>query len=68
MFVILVLGYNFRKHGFRFSDWLTDKSDDLSNTVQAASEKRKGRLEFPDDGVTRENWITFVKWVWVWVK
>ncbi|KAL2139909.1 hypothetical protein VTI28DRAFT_4486 [Corynascus sepedonium] len=67
-FLILLLGYNIRKHGLRFSDWWTDKSGDLSNTVQATSPKRKGRLEFPDAGFTRENAITFVEWIWVWLK
>ncbi|KAK3989685.1 hypothetical protein QBC44DRAFT_80531 [Cladorrhinum sp. PSN332] len=68
VFLLLVIGYNLRKHGLRFSDWWTDKSGDLSNTVQAASYNRKGRLEFPDNGFTRENWFTFVRWVWVWLK
>jgi amino acid transporter len=67
-FLILILGYNLRKHGLRLSDWWTDKSGDLSNTVQATSPKRKGRLEFPDNGFTRENMITFFEWVWVWLK
>ncbi|KAL2268174.1 hypothetical protein VTJ83DRAFT_3020 [Remersonia thermophila] len=67
-FFLLVIGYNLRKHGLRFSDWWADKSGDLSNTVQATSPKRKGRLEFPDDGFTRENLKTFVNWVWVWLK
>ncbi|KAJ4291493.1 hypothetical protein N0V88_006090 [Collariella sp. IMI 366227] len=55
-------------HGLRFSDWWTDKSGDLSNTVQATSLRRKGRLEFPDNGVTRKNVSTFFTWVWVWMK
>lgn len=67
-FLILIVGYNLRKHGLRFSDWWTDKSGDLSNTVQATSLKRKGRLEFPDNGFTRENLLTFVQWIWVWTK
>ncbi|KAK0610419.1 amino acid transporter [Bombardia bombarda] len=68
VFLLLVLGFNLRKHGLKFSDWFVDKSGDLSNTVQAASPKRMGRLEFPDDGFSRENWSTFVSWVWVWMK
>ncbi|KAL2024839.1 hypothetical protein VTK56DRAFT_5660 [Thermocarpiscus australiensis] len=68
VFLLLVLGYNLRKHGLRLSDWWTDKSGDLSNTVQASSLKRKGRLEFADWGFTRENWLTFIKWIWVWMK
>jgi amino acid transporter len=67
-FLILILGYNLRKHGLRFSDWWTDKSGDLSNTVQATSPKRKGRLEFPDVGFTRDNVFTFFGWIWVWMK
>lgn len=67
-FLLLILGYNLRKHGLRFSDWWTDKSADLSNTVQATSLKRKGRLEFPDNGFTRENVLTFLEWIWVWTK
>lgn len=67
-FLLLILGYNLRKHGLRFSDWWTDKSADLSNTVQATSLKRKGRLEFPDNGLTRENVLTFLEWIWVWTK
>ena len=67
-FLILILVYNLRKHGLRFSDWWTDKSGDLSNTVQATSPKRKGRLEFPDVGFTRENVFTFFGWIWVWMK
>ncbi|KAK4108134.1 amino acid transporter-like protein [Canariomyces notabilis] len=68
VFLLLILGYNLRKHRLRFSDWWADKSGDLSNTVQATSLKRKGRLEFPEHGITRENWLTFVEWVWVWLK
>ncbi|KAK0669781.1 hypothetical protein QBC41DRAFT_249353 [Cercophora samala] len=68
VFILLILGYNIRKHGFRFGDWWTDKSGDLSQTVQASSYKRKGRLEFPDNGITRDNWATLVHWVWVWMK
>ena len=64
-----MLGYNIHKHGFHFAEWVTDKSDDLSNTVQAASLKRKGRLEFPDEAIfTMDNWRTFVQWIWVWMK
>ncbi len=67
-FLILIVGYNLRKHGLRIRDWWTDKSGDLSNTVQATSLKRKGRLEFPDNGVTRENLLAIVEWIWVWMK
>ncbi|KAK3384730.1 amino acid transporter [Podospora didyma] len=68
VFLLLILGYNLRKHGTNFSEWGPDKSGDLSNTVQASNTKRKGRLEFPDDGITRENWSTFVRWIWEWTK
>ncbi|KAK4653132.1 hypothetical protein QC762_0080450 [Podospora pseudocomata] len=68
VFILLILCYNIRKHGFRFRDWWTDKSGDLSQTVQASSNTRKGRLEFPDSGITRHNWAVFVHWVWVWLK
>lgn len=68
VFILLILCYNIRKHGFRFRDWWTDKSGDLSQTVQASSHTRKGRLEFPDSGITGHNWQVFVHWVWVWWK
>jgi amino acid transporter len=88
-FLILIVGYNLRKHGLRFSDckqqssrhnrpredtktdklvgW-ADKSGDLSGTVQASNYKRKGRLEFPDNGFTQANLDTFLEWLWVWLK
>lgn len=69
MFILLIVGYKIRKHGLRIYDYFTpEKSDDLSNTVQAASPKRKGRLEFPDDGFTKENFRTLINWIWVWMK
>lgn len=68
MFIMLILGYKIRKHGFRFSQWGPERSDDLSNTVQASSDRRKGRLELLDEGFTLRNWRTFVNWVWVWMK
>ncbi|KAK4237233.1 hypothetical protein C8A03DRAFT_16205 [Achaetomium macrosporum] len=67
-FLILIIGYNFRKHGLSLSGWWSDKSGDLSNAVQATSLRRKGRLEFPDDGFTRENILRFFQWIWVWIK
>jgi amino acid transporter len=48
--------------------WGPERSDDLRNTVQASSEKRKGRLELPDEGLTGDNVRTFVNWLWVWTK
>ena len=68
MFLLLILGYKIRKHGFKLYDWGAEKSNDLSNTVQAASLKRKGRLEFPDNGFTGDNVRTLMNWVWVWMK
>lgn len=68
VFLLLILGYKIRKHGLRVWDYGPERSNDLSNTVQTASEKRKGRLEFPDDAPVGENFVTFVKWVWAWMK
>jgi amino acid transporter len=68
IFILLVVGYKIHKHGFKISKWGPERSCDLSGCVKAASEKRKGRLVFPDKGLTKENWITFIKWIWVWVK
>ncbi|OAA66292.1 proline-specific permease [Cordyceps fumosorosea ARSEF 2679] len=68
VYILLVVGYKFRKHGFRFSHWGPERSDDLSNTVRAASEKRRGRLDLPDWGVTRANWQALGHWLWVWIK
>ncbi|PMB73039.1 Proline-specific permease [Beauveria bassiana] len=68
VYILLVIGYKFRKHGFRISNWGPERSDDLSNTVQAASEKRRGRLDLPDWGFTRANMRAFGHWLWVWMK
>lgn len=68
VFILLIIGYKLRKHGFNISKWGPERSNDLRNTVQVASETRKGRLEFPNDGLTKENTITFVNWIWVWMK
>ncbi|KAK2748080.1 hypothetical protein FQN55_004631 [Onygenales sp. PD_40] len=68
VFALLIVGYKITKHGFRFSHWGPERSNDLRNCVQVSSEKRKGRLEFPEDGFTRENLREFVKWLWVWTK
>ncbi|EFE38398.1 hypothetical protein TRV_06944 [Trichophyton verrucosum HKI 0517] len=68
VFFLLVIGYKFKKHGFHFSRWGPERSNDLQNTVQVTSKTRKGRLEFPDDGFTAENGKTFVKWIWTWMK
>ncbi|TVY35186.1 Arginine permease [Lachnellula subtilissima] len=54
VFLLLLLGYKVRKHGFAFSQWGPERSNDLRNTVQTASEIRKGRLEFPDEGLTKK--------------
>ncbi|KAK2747294.1 hypothetical protein FQN57_002192 [Myotisia sp. PD_48] len=68
VFIILIIGYKIRKHGFRFSQWGPERSKDLRNTVQVSSEKRKGRLELPDNGFTSENTLTFFRWIWVWMR
>ncbi|KAL3422348.1 amino acid permease [Phlyctema vagabunda] len=68
VFILLIVGYKIRKHGFKVSHWGPERSEDLRNTVQVASAKRKGRLEFPDHGFTRGNVHTFFRWVWVWTK
>ncbi|EGD94373.1 proline-specific permease [Trichophyton tonsurans CBS 112818] len=68
VFFLLVIGYKFKKHGFHFSRWGPERSNDLQNTVQVTSKTRKGRLEFPDDSFTAENGKTFVKWIWTWMK
>ncbi|KIM93692.1 hypothetical protein OIDMADRAFT_173067 [Oidiodendron maius Zn] len=68
IFVLLVVGYKIHRHGFRISKWGPERSCDLSGCVQATGEKRKGRLVFPDKGITRENTTAFIEWIWVWVK
>ncbi|XWW92698.1 hypothetical protein V2A60_000623 [Cordyceps javanica] len=68
VYILLLIGYKFRKHGFRISHWGPERSDDLSNTVQAASEKRRGRLDLPDWGFTRANVAALTHWLWVWIK
>ncbi|KAL2760300.1 hypothetical protein ACRALDRAFT_1067117 [Sodiomyces alcalophilus JCM 7366] len=68
IFILLIMGYRLRKHGLRFSKWGLERSLDLGGAVQAASEKRKGRLEFPDEGFTRDNWRELFHWVWVWLQ
>ncbi|EPE34140.1 proline-specific permease [Glarea lozoyensis ATCC 20868] len=64
VFILLLVGYKIGKHGFRFSQWGPERSNDLRNCIQATSEVRKGRLEFPDEGFTKENGRTFVDWIW----
>jgi yeast amino acid transporter len=68
VFVLLVLGYKVRRHGLRFWEYGLERSGDLSNTVQAASTKRKGRLQFEPGGWTRQNIDLFFDWIWVWIK
>ncbi|KAE9365145.1 putative proline-specific permease [Stipitochalara longipes BDJ] len=68
-FILLILGYKIRKHGFKVQNWGPERSNDLRNTIQTNSDVRVGRLELPDDGFfTKENVRTFVMWVWVWLK
>ncbi|TAQ89173.1 hypothetical protein B7494_g2498 [Chlorociboria aeruginascens] len=68
VFILLILGYKLRKHGFRISQWGPERSNDLRNAIQVGSETRKGRLEFLDDGFSKDNVRTFFAWVWVWMK
>jgi amino acid transporter len=68
VFILLIIGYKLRKHGIKLQNWWPERSNDLRNTVQVTSETRKGRLEFPDHGLTAENGRTFAKWLWVWIK
>ncbi|PGH11512.1 hypothetical protein AJ80_07078 [Polytolypa hystricis UAMH7299] len=69
VFILLVVGYKISKHGFKFSQWGPERSNDLRNCVQVTSEKRKGRLELPDESIfTKDNTLTFMHWVWVWMK
>jgi amino acid transporter len=68
VFILLILGYKVQKHGFNISRWGPERSNNLRNAIQAASEKRKGRLEFPDEGFTEQNFRNFFRWVWEWMK
>jgi yeast amino acid transporter len=68
VFVLLILAYKIGQHGCRFSQWGPERSNDLRGTIQAASETRKGRLELPDDGFTKQNGRVFLKWIWVWMR
>ncbi|KAF4636463.1 hypothetical protein G7Y89_g1615 [Cudoniella acicularis] len=68
VFILLLVGYKIRKHGFNFKNWGPERSNDLRNCIQVASETRKGRLEFPDEGFTKENGRTFLNWIVVWTK
>ncbi|KKZ65305.1 hypothetical protein EMCG_08821 [[Emmonsia] crescens] len=68
VFFLLVIGYKLSKHGLNFSQWGPERSNDLRNCVQVTSEKRKGRLHFPDEGLTKDNLQEFIQWIWVWTK
>ncbi|KAL1953034.1 hypothetical protein VTO42DRAFT_3743 [Malbranchea cinnamomea] len=68
VYFLLIIGYKVRRHGFRISQWGPERSNDLSNTVQVTSETRKGRLEFPEQGMTMGNLLELLRWIWVWVK
>ena len=68
MFIFLIIGYKINKHGLKIRNWGPERSNDLRNTIQAASEKRKGRLEFPDEGISMENFKTWAHWMWVWTR
>ncbi|KFA76952.1 hypothetical protein S40288_05221 [Stachybotrys chartarum IBT 40288] len=64
VFILLVIGYKIRNHGFRLSQWRFERSEDLGNTVQVLSETRKGRLEFPDEKISKDNIATLIGWIW----
>ncbi|TGO90109.1 hypothetical protein BPOR_0079g00220 [Botrytis porri] len=68
VFILLIIGYKINKHGLKIRNWGPERSNDLRNTIQAASEKRKGRLEFPDQGISMENFKTWAHWIWVWTR
>ncbi|KIM96928.1 hypothetical protein OIDMADRAFT_169710 [Oidiodendron maius Zn] len=68
LFIVLIAGYKIHKHGFKISKWGPERSCNLSGCIQVTGEKRKGRLVFPDRGFTKENWLTFTNWIWVWIK
>ena len=68
VFILLILGYKIHRHGFRVSEWGPERSNDLRNTIQASSDVRRGRLELPDNGFTKDNVHTFFNWIWVWLK
>ncbi|KAK6604603.1 amino acid permease [Botrytis cinerea] len=68
VFIFLIIGYKINKHGLKIRNWGPERSNDLRNTIQAASEKRKGRLEFPDEGISMENFKTWAHWMWVWTR
>ncbi|OAX81601.1 hypothetical protein ACJ72_04055 [Emergomyces africanus] len=68
VFFLLIIGYKLSKHGLNFSQWGPERSNDLRNCVQVTSEKRKGRLHFPDEGLTKYNLQEFIHWIWVWTK
>jgi yeast amino acid transporter len=68
VFMLIIVGYKIYRHGFRISQWGPERSNDLSNAIRAASDVRKGRLEFPDSGFTKENRRKFLNWAWAWIK
>ncbi|KAF7158163.1 hypothetical protein CNMCM5623_002829 [Aspergillus felis] len=68
VFILLIVFYKIRRHGFNFSQWGPERSKDLRNCVQVSSNRRKGRLEFPQPGLTVENGKRFLEWIWVWTK
>ena len=66
--LVLIIGYKFHRYGRKFERWFPERSVNLHGAIQAASEKRKGRLEFPDEGVSWTNMVAFGKWVWIWLR
>ncbi|KFH44645.1 Proline-specific permease-like protein [Hapsidospora chrysogenum ATCC 11550] len=69
VFLLLIVGYKIRNHGFTFSEWGPERSEDLSNTVQVTTVRRKGRLEPPDEAYfTKANALATVRWLWEWLQ
>lgn len=68
VFILLVIGYKIRHHGFRLSEWGFERSEDLGNVMQVHNETRKGRLEFVDHSLSKDNWAIFARWLWDWMK
>jgi len=68
VFLLLILCYKLWKHGFIISDWGLERSNDLHGCTQTPDEMRRGKLDFPDDGITLNNFRAFFCWIWVWLK
>lgn len=68
VYIFLILTYKWKKHGFNVWKWGPERSKDLSGAIQASSEERKGRLVFPDSGLSKDNTRAFIRWAWAWIK